>query len=132
MHDAAGHQREQAGNHERADKNRSHGIAVPIDTMTSGMHDGERQRREREDREQMNRAPWPHTRRSWIQNKVAATMTMSTTQIQPMVRWGSVPLGAASCTAPSPKAAKAAKACSWIAGAAFNSGASDTAFLRLT
>src|SRR5438445_13894126 len=54
-------------------------------------------------------------------------MTMSTTQIQPRVRWGSVPLGAASCTAPSPKAAKAAKACSWIAGAAFSSGASDTA-----
>src|SRR5437016_477707 len=54
-------------------------------------------------------------------------MTMSTTQIQPRVRWGSVPLDAASCTAPSPKAAKAAKACSWIAGAAFNSGASDTA-----
>src|SRR5215467_5782558 len=52
---------------------------------------------------------------------------MSTTQIHPRVRWGSVPLGAASCTAPSPKAAKAEKACSWMAGAAFNSGASDTA-----
>src|SRR5215471_2567161 len=52
---------------------------------------------------------------------------MSTTQIQPRVRWGSVPLGAASCTAPRPKAAKAEKACSWMAGAAFNSGASDTA-----
>src|SRR6516165_10065773 len=46
-------------------------------------------------------------------------MTMSTTQNQPRVRWGSVPLGAASCTAPRPKTAKAEKACSWIAGAAF-------------
>src|SRR5499427_3377583 len=35
---------------------------------------------------------------------------MSTTQIQPRVRWGSVPLGAASCTAPRPKAARAARA----------------------
>src|SRR6516165_5016435 len=33
-------------------------------------------------------------------------MTMSTTQIQPRVRWGSVPLGAASCTAPRPKPRK--------------------------
>src|SRR5262245_31061199 len=66
-------------------------------------------------------------RNSWIQNDVVATVTMSRTQIHPKVRWGSVPLGAASCTAPSPKAAKAAKAWIWIAGAAFNSGASDTA-----
>src|SRR5258708_12128639 len=43
-----------------------------------------------------------------------------------MVRWGSVPLGAASWTAPSPKAAKAANACSWVVGAAFSRGASDT------
>src|SRR5215831_3588654 len=68
----------------------------------------------------------PHMCSSWIQNELVATVTMSRTQIQPMVRWGIVPLGAASCTAPSPKAAKAAKACSWMAGAAFNSGASDT------
>ena len=64
---------------------------------------------------------------TWIQNEVAATITMSKTQIHPIVRWGSVPFGAASCTAPIAKAANAAKACSWIAGAAFNSGASDTA-----
>src|SRR5262249_20165896 len=52
---------------------------------------------------------------------------MSVTQAQPTARWGNVPLGAASCAAPSPKAARAAKACSWMAGPAFNSGASDTA-----
>src|SRR5215831_3360435 len=34
-------------------------------------------------------------RNSWIQNELAATVTMSRTQIQPKVRWGSVPLGAA-------------------------------------
>src|SRR5712691_7613288 len=37
----------------------------------------------------------PHWRNSWIQNEVAATTIMSTTQIQPRVRCGSVPLGAA-------------------------------------
>src|SRR6184192_2219549 len=36
-------------------------------------------------------------------------------------------LGAASWTAPRPKAAMAANACNWVAGAAFSSGASDTA-----
>ncbi len=35
---------------------------------------------------------------------------ISTTQIQPMVRCGSVPLGAESCTMPSANAAIAAKA----------------------
>jgi hypothetical protein len=99
---------------------------MPADAVAPRVQDRERQHREREDREQMDRAPrTPHVS-SWIQNELVATVTMSRTQIQPMVRWGSVPLGAASCTAPSPKAAKAAKACSWMAGAAFNSGASDT------
>lgn len=35
-------------------------------------------------------------RSSWIHNEVAATITMSATQIQPMVRRCSVPLGPAS------------------------------------
>src|SRR5262249_42696978 len=73
----------------------------------------------------------PQMRSSWIQNDDAATTVISATQIQPTVRWGSVPLGAASCTAPSANAAMAAKACSWMAGAASSSGASDTGFLQL-
>jgi len=46
----------------------------------------------------------------WIQNELAATAAIRTTQIQPMVRCGSVPLGAANWTIPSPSAAIAAKA----------------------
>ena len=45
MHDAAGQQREQAGDDERASEDGDHGVAVPIDAMAPGMHDGERQRR---------------------------------------------------------------------------------------
>src|SRR5262249_30883739 len=107
MHDAAGHEGKEAGDHERAGKNRNHGVAVPADAMTPRVQDGERQHREREDREQMDRAP--RAPNAQLVNPKRARDH------------------AASCTAPSPKAAKAEKACSWMAGAAFNSGASDTA-----
>jgi hypothetical protein len=53
--------------------------------------------------------------------------SINTTHTQPIARWGSVPLGALSCTTPSAKAAIAAKACSLIAGLAERSGASVTA-----
>ena len=54
------------------------------------------------------------------------TIIISTTQAQPMVRCGSVPLGAVSWTTPSANAAIAAKAWIWMAGLAFSNGASDT------
>src|SRR5262245_27943356 len=127
MHDAAGHQREHPGDHERANKDGDHGVAVPIDAMPPGMGDGERQHREGEDREQVDRAPWPPNAQVVDPERSRRPITMSKTQIQPIVRWGSVPFGAASCTAPIAKAANAANACSRIAGSAFNSSASDTA-----
>ena len=46
----------------------------------------------------------PHSRISWIQNEVSADHQHQATQIQPSVRCGSVPLGAANWTMPSPKA----------------------------
>ena len=52
----------------------------------------------------------PSKRISWIQNELAATMAIRPTQIQPTVRCGSVPFGAANWTRPSAKAAIAAKA----------------------
>ena len=52
----------------------------------------------------------PSNRISWIQNELAATTAIRPTQIQPIVRCGSVPFGAASCTTPRAKAAIAAKA----------------------
>ena len=52
----------------------------------------------------------PTSRIWWIQNELTATVAISVTQIQPRVRWGSVPLGAANWTRPSTKAAIAAKA----------------------
>src|SRR5258705_6515009 len=69
---------------------------------------------------------WPHTRRSWIQNDVVVTVTIRATQSQPMVRWGNVPFGAASCTAPRANAALAANACTWVDRGAASSGARDT------
>src|ERR1700722_13971319 len=65
----------------------------------------------------------PHSLIWWIQNELAATASIKTTQIQPMVRWGSVPFGAASWITPSTKAAIAAKAWTGIAGAASSNGA---------
>ena len=56
----------------------------------------------------------PTRRISWIQNELIATTNISSTQIQPMVRCGNVPFGAANCTMPSANAAIAAKACSGI------------------
>ncbi len=61
----------------------------------------------------------PHIRMPWIRNDDALITSISTTQIQPSVRCGSVPFGAASCTMPSMKAAIAAKAWIWMTGAAF-------------
>ena len=58
----------------------------------------------------------PTSRIWWIQNELTATAAISATQIQPMVRWGNVPLGAANWTMPSTKAAIAAKACIGICG----------------
>jgi hypothetical protein len=51
------------------------------------------------------------------------TVSISTTQIQPIVRCGIVPLGALNCTTPSTNAVIAANAWSWIAGVACNNGA---------
>ena len=65
----------------------------------------------------------PTRRMVWIQNELIATDAISNTQIQPIVRCGSVPLGAANWTMPSTNAAIAAKAWSGIAGAASSSGA---------
>src|SRR5262245_24186393 len=126
VHDAAGRQSEEAGDHQRADENRdstrwrlacmtaSGSIAsVKNDSRWIGLHASQ-------------------TRKSWMKNELTATITMSATQIHPAVRCGSVPLGALSCIAPSAKAAMAVKACSWMAGSAFNNGASDTAVLRST
>ena len=112
VHDAARQQREQARDDECAGKNGDHGVAVPLDAVAPRMHDRKRQRRQREDRKQMDRAPPTPDAQVVIQNELAATVTMRATQSQPMVRWGSVPLGAASWIAPSPRAANAAKACS--------------------
>src|ERR1700752_4720560 len=53
-----------------------------------------------------------------------AITAISVTQIQPMVRCGSVPLRAANWTSPSTNAAIAAKAWSWMTGEAFRRGAS--------
>ena len=50
---------------------------------------------------------------------------ISATQIQPTVRCGKVPFGAANCTMPSANAAMAAKACNGIVPEASSSGASD-------
>src|SRR3954469_8420663 len=59
----------------------------------------------------------------WIQKEEIATTVIRATQIQPTVRCGSVPFGAANCTMPSAKAAIAANAWSGIAGAASSNGA---------
>src|SRR3954452_16552591 len=64
-------------------------------------------------------------RAQWIQNDVVATVTIRATQSQPTVRWGKVPLGAASCTAPSANAAIAANACTWVERGAASNGSSD-------
>ena len=56
---------------------------------------------------------------------MVATVTISATQSQPTVRWGKVPLGAASCTAPSANAAIAANACTWVERGAASNGSSD-------
>src|ERR1700733_15073035 len=74
----------------------------------------------------------PHSLIWWIQNELAATASIKTTQIQPMVRWGNVPFGAASWITPSTNAAIAAKAWTGIAGAASKSGARLTRSHPLT
>ena len=45
-----------------------------------------------------------------MKNALAATAAMMATQIQPIVRWQRVPLGAANWTTPNANAAIAAKA----------------------
>lgn len=65
-----------------------------------------------------------------IRNEAMATASMSNTHIHPTKRWGIVPFGAASCTTPSVKAPSAAKAWTWMTGAASRSGASVIACLR--
>src|SRR6266536_5321781 len=65
----------------------------------------------------------PQSRISWIRNELSATASITPTQIQPTVRWGMVPFGAANCAMPSTKAAIAAMAWSTIAGGASSSGA---------
>src|SRR5262245_15130111 len=57
VHDAAGHEGEQAGDHQRAGKDGDHGVAMPADAVTPRVQDREWQHREREDCEQMDRAP---------------------------------------------------------------------------
>src|ERR1700731_4019128 len=65
----------------------------------------------------------PHSRIVWMKNELSTTASISPAQIQPNVRCGIVPFGAANCTAPSAKAPNAANACIWMMAGAANNGA---------
>jgi hypothetical protein len=108
MHDASGQQGEQPGDHQSAAEDADHDAAVAADMVALGADNGDRQQDQHQDRKQMDRAP--NSLSWWIPNELAATVAISTTQIQPMVRCGSVPFGAANWTIPSASAAIAAKA----------------------
>src|ERR1700722_1778564 len=73
----------------------------------------------------------PQVRIVWMKSELPATRIMSTAHAQPMVRCGSVPLGARSCTAPRPIAAKAKAAWNRMIGGASSSGARVTPRLTL-
>src|SRR3978361_752720 len=57
VHDPAWSQRKQPRNHQRAGKNTDHGPAVRIHVVTMRAPDAEREHYQREDRQQMDRAP---------------------------------------------------------------------------
>src|SRR5260370_41954852 len=57
MHDAAGQEREGAGDQQGPGEHADHGVAVLFHGVPPGVQDRERQRRERENRQQMDRAP---------------------------------------------------------------------------
>lgn len=79
--------------------------------------------------------PWmmlkgPKLQTMWFRNDEAATIVVSPTQIQPMVRCGKVPLGAADRTTPGPKAVNAANVCEITAVSAGRRGESVMPVLR--
>src|SRR5258706_1497887 len=59
MHDAPRQEREHPGDHQRADEERHHSVAMLEDLVTVRMPDRDRQNDQCEDGEQVDRAPWP-------------------------------------------------------------------------
>jgi len=66
------------------------------DVVSAGMHDGERQGRQHQDGQQMDRAPQPQSRIVWMKNELIATISVSVTHDQPIRRCGIGPFGAVS------------------------------------
>src|SRR5882672_11273722 len=58
VHDAAGPEGEEAGDHERAGEDADHGVAVLADPVAARMQHCKRKHRQREDREKMDRAEY--------------------------------------------------------------------------
>jgi hypothetical protein len=96
VHDPPRDQCEQPGDDQRTGENQDHDAAMIRNPVTVRHPYAEWERHQREDR--------------WIQNELTATATIRLTKIQPSVRWGNVPFGAASWTTPSRNADMAAKA----------------------
>ena len=59
MHDAAGPERENAGDHQRARKQADHRLTMAQYVMPVRLPHRKRQHDQRKDRQQMDRAPWP-------------------------------------------------------------------------
>ena len=96
------------------------------DIVPARLQDGEGNHCEREQREKVDGLQAPQVRIVWIKSELPATRIMNRAHVQPMVRCGSVPLGARSCMAPRPIATNAKAAWYWMTGGAPSSGASVT------
>jgi hypothetical protein len=57
VHDAARQKGEHASQHKRENEHAGHCLPVAVDAMVAGAPDGKRQRGERENRKQVDRAP---------------------------------------------------------------------------
>jgi hypothetical protein len=110
VHDPPGKQREQAGDHQRAGEEQDHDAAVIGDPVAARPPHRQRQHNSAEIDSRWIGLHGPSSRSWWIQNELTATVAISKTQIQPMVRWGKVPLGCRELDHASTKALIAAKA----------------------
>ena len=81
VHDAAGRQREEAGDHQCASEEADHGGAVAPHRVVVGVPDAERQHHQREDRQQVDGAPQSPEVDLVTQNELMATTSIRAAQV---------------------------------------------------
>ena len=91
MHDATWNEREEARDHQRAAEQSDHGVAMALHRMAVRLPEAEREHCEREDRQEVDGAPWSpqsdlvHPKRAEVRAQADSWGDLATTGLASLV-----------------------------------------------